>query len=46
MQSTMYVKLAEGKTAEDLRQHLEKTYATEPFVKVGCRAGGCSWGCA
>lgn len=34
MQSTMYVKLAPGKTADDLRSHLSAKYADEPFVKV------------
>jgi N-acetyl-gamma-glutamyl-phosphate reductase len=34
MQSTMYVKLAPGKTAADLRAHLAATYAAEPFVRV------------
>eukprot|EP00775_Hariotina_reticulata_P002456 gene2456-2759_t len=34
MQSTMYVKLAPGKTVEDLRQKLISTYADEPFVRV------------
>jgi len=32
--STMYVKLAAGKIANDLRAELKKTYANEPFVKV------------
>jgi N-acetyl-gamma-glutamyl-phosphate reductase len=30
----MYVKLAPGKTVEDLRQKLVSTYASEPFVRV------------
>jgi N-acetyl-gamma-glutamyl-phosphate reductase len=32
--STIYVKLAPGKTVADLRAELEKTYAKEPFVKI------------
>jgi N-acetyl-gamma-glutamyl-phosphate reductase len=32
--STIYVKLANGATANDLRATLSKQYATEPFVKV------------
>jgi N-acetyl-gamma-glutamyl-phosphate reductase len=32
--STMYVKLANGATANDLRAALAKRYAAEPFVKV------------
>jgi N-acetyl-gamma-glutamyl-phosphate reductase len=34
MQSTMYVKLAPGKTAADLRAALGAAYAGEPFVKL------------
>jgi len=34
MQSTMYVKLAPGKTVDDLRVKLQETYTSEPFVKV------------
>ena len=34
MQSTMYVKLAPGKTVADLRATLEAQYASEPFVKL------------
>jgi N-acetyl-gamma-glutamyl-phosphate reductase len=34
MESSMYVKLAPGKTVADLRAKLEATYASEPFVKV------------
>jgi N-acetyl-gamma-glutamyl-phosphate reductase len=30
----MYVKLAEGKTVEDLRAKLATTYAGEPFVRL------------
>ena len=31
---TIYVKLAPGKTAVDLKKHLEETYKNEPFVHV------------
>lgn len=31
---TIYVKLAPGKTANDLKVHLENTYKNEPFVHV------------
>ena len=31
---TIYVKLAAGKTAADLKTHLENTYKGEPFVHV------------
>lgn len=34
MQCTSYVKTAPGVTADMLREHLQKVYATEPFVKV------------
>ena len=34
MQSTMYVKLADGKTVEDLHKELTATYRYETFVKV------------
>lgn len=34
MQSTMYVKLAEGVTVDDLRTHLQTVYEHETFVKV------------
>ena len=34
MQCTMYVKMADGVTVEQLRTHLSTTYAGEPFVKV------------
>lgn len=34
MLSTIYVKLAGGATAEDLRAVLEKRYANEPFVRL------------
>ena len=34
MQSTMYVKLAPGKTVEDLRAALAKAYEGERFVKL------------
>lgn len=34
MQTTSYVKLAPGVTAEDLRAHLTATYEGEPFVRV------------
>ncbi len=34
MQSTIYVKMAPGKSAEDLRAHLADFYKSEPFVKV------------
>lgn len=34
MQSTMYVKLADGVTVEDLRKKLVESYASEPFVRV------------
>lgn len=34
MQSTIYVKLADNVTADDLRSHLKKAYEGEPFVKV------------
>ena len=34
MQTTSYVKMAPGKTADDLREFLAKTYASEPFVRV------------
>ena len=30
----MYVKLAPGKTVDDLRVKLQEAYASEPFVKV------------
>lgn len=30
----MYVKLAPGKTVDDLRAKLVETYASEPFVRV------------
>jgi N-acetyl-gamma-glutamyl-phosphate reductase len=39
MQSTMYVKLAPGKTVEDLHAKLRETYASEPFVKVLPKGG-------
>ncbi len=32
--STIYVTLAQGKTADDARAALEKTYADEPFVHI------------
>ena len=32
--STIYVKLATGKTASDIRAALEKAYAQEPFVQI------------
>jgi N-acetyl-gamma-glutamyl-phosphate reductase len=32
--STIYVKLSPGKTADDLRAELEKTYSGERFVKI------------
>ncbi len=32
--STIYVELSAGKTADDLRVQLEKTYAGEPFVHI------------
>jgi N-acetyl-gamma-glutamyl-phosphate reductase len=35
---SIYVKLTPGKTGKDLKAHLEKTYADEPFVHV--LAGG------
>jgi N-acetyl-gamma-glutamyl-phosphate reductase len=31
---TIYVKLTPGKTAADLKSHLENTYKDEPFVHV------------
>ena len=31
---TIYVKLSPGKTAADLKKHLEETYKNEPFVHV------------
>jgi N-acetyl-gamma-glutamyl-phosphate reductase len=31
---TRYVKLAPGKTVQDLKSHLENTYKDEPFVHV------------
>ena len=31
---TIYVKLAPGKTAADLKTHLANTYKSEPFVHV------------
>jgi N-acetyl-gamma-glutamyl-phosphate reductase len=31
---SIYVKLAPGKTAADLKTHLENTYKDEPFVHV------------
>jgi N-acetyl-gamma-glutamyl-phosphate reductase len=34
MQSTMYVKLADGASVDDLRAKLIETYANEPFVRV------------
>lgn len=34
MQSTMYVKLADGVSVDDLRKKLVATYANEPFVRV------------
>jgi N-acetyl-gamma-glutamyl-phosphate reductase len=34
MQSTMYVKLANGASVDDLRAKLIETYANEPFVRV------------
>lgn len=34
MQSTMYVKLAEGASVDDLRAKLIERYANEPFVRV------------
>lgn len=34
MQTTSYVKLAPGQTADTLREFLAKTYASEPFVRV------------
>lgn len=34
MQSTMYVKLADNVTVEDLRKKLVESYASEPFVRV------------
>jgi N-acetyl-gamma-glutamyl-phosphate reductase len=34
MQSTMYVKMADGVTVEQLRKKLVDTYANEPFVRV------------
>uniref|UniRef100_A0A383WDX4 Probable N-acetyl-gamma-glutamyl-phosphate reductase, chloroplastic n=1 Tax=Tetradesmus obliquus TaxID=3088 RepID=A0A383WDX4_TETOB len=34
MQSTMYVKLAEGASVDDLRAKLIESYANEPFVRV------------
>eukprot|EP00877_Chromochloris_zofingiensis_P015262 jgi/Chrzof1/9990/Cz04g23060.t1 len=34
MQSTIYIKLADGKTADDLRAHLTQAYSSEPFVRV------------
>eukprot|EP00898_Chlorokybus_atmophyticus_P004310 jgi/Chlat1/4880/Chrsp31S04894 len=34
MQSTMYVKLASGATADDLRKHLQQKYEEEPFVNI------------
>jgi len=32
--STIYVKIADGKTIEDLRSHLEETYRNEAFVHI------------
>ncbi|HLN24765.1 MAG TPA: N-acetyl-gamma-glutamyl-phosphate reductase [Patescibacteria group bacterium] len=34
MESTIYVKLAEGASIDDLRAALERTYADEPFVRL------------
>lgn len=34
MQSTMYVKLADGVSVDDLRKKLAATYTNEPFVRV------------
>eukprot|EP00879_Flechtneria_rotunda_P003014 GHRR01003232.1.p1 GENE.GHRR01003232.1~~GHRR01003232.1.p1 ORF type:complete len:409 (+),score=107.05 GHRR01003232.1:1-1227(+) len=34
MQSTIYIKLAEGRTVDDLRSKLIQSYANEPFVRV------------
>lgn len=34
MQSTMYVKMADGVTVDQLRQKLVDSYANEPFVRV------------
>lgn len=34
MQSTMYVKLAPGKSVDELRAELVSAYASEPFVRV------------
>lgn len=34
MESDIYVKLAPGVTADDLREHLAKVYAEETFVVV------------
>jgi len=39
MQSTMYVKLTPGVTADDLRAELERVYADEYFVKVLPKGG-------
>ena len=39
MQSTMYVRLSPGTTADDLRAHLERTYADEFFVRVLPKGG-------
>ena len=40
--STIYVKLAEGKTATDIRNTLEKAYASETFVHVLPEGAGVS----